>query len=87
MGCEFFGGISSETLILHRADMWHAGKETPVPDVTNALKQMRKLHSEGKNEEACNVMFNALNAAIMHTLGQKYQTSMEFRRKNLSSRN
>lgn len=72
-----YGGVACETLLLHRADMWHAGKETPVPDVTEALHKMRRLHSEGKDEEACNVMYDALNeaeyetnAAIMRTLGQ-----------------
>lgn len=34
------------------------GKEKPVPNVTGALNKMRKLHSEGKDEEACNGVYS-----------------------------
>ncbi len=66
-GVALYGGTAAETLVLHRADMWHAGDETKVPDVTDAFYKMRRLEREGKAAEACNVMYDALNQAGYET--------------------
>ena len=68
-GVVFYGGVSREHLILNRGDLYHNGKDAPVPDVSASLKTMRALQAQGKYEEALRIMYNAL-------VEQKYATTL-----------
>lgn len=75
-GLTFYGGTSADVLGISRSDLWTGGHEAGVPDVSYVLQEMRSLQKEGKVEEACGKMYDALNnagystnVANMRTLG------------------
>ncbi len=75
-GAAFYGGTAEDILAVSRADLWWNGRESSVPDVSHILYKMRALQKEGNLEEACNMMYDALqdanyntNVANMRTLG------------------
>ncbi len=76
-GVLLYGGVATERLIINRSDLWHNGKDAPVPDVTEYLTKMRELQSKGKYMEADWVMHNGLiekgygsELATMRALGE-----------------
>ena len=75
-GVTLYGGVSAERLAVSRSDLWFGGREQGIPDVSDTLETMRALERCGKPEEACNMMYEALNkaqystnVASMRTLG------------------
>ncbi len=60
-GAMLYGGVSAEHVIINRNDMWYAGKDDAVPDVSESLKMMRERRKEGKFDEANALMYNALS--------------------------
>lgn len=66
-GVTIYGGTAADILAVSRADLWCGGRESSVPDVSQVLYEMRALQKEGKLEEACNRMYDALNEANYST--------------------
>ncbi len=62
-GAALYGGAAAETIVISRADLWHGAHETDVPNVSSVLAEMRTLQQSGRMEDACNKMYDALNAA------------------------
>jgi len=62
-GVTLYGGAAAETIAISRADLWYGAYENGVPDVSPVLEEMRALQKEGKMEDACSKMFDALNDA------------------------
>lgn len=60
-GVLLYGGSSEEQVVISRHDMWHASEDKPVPDVSAVLAEMRELHKNGKDAEACNRMYEELS--------------------------
>jgi alpha-L-fucosidase 2 len=46
-GAAVYGGVSEETVLLNRADLWHEGKAGELPDVGALLPEIRRLMREG----------------------------------------
>lgn len=59
-GVNLFGGVSRETLVLSRADVWYGGIDSTPPIVSDAIDTMRKLEKEGRYEEASLVLYKRL---------------------------
>lgn len=68
-GAMFYGGISAEHIIINRNDFWYGGKDTPVPEISSYMDDMRALRKQGKFAEATDIMYNAL-------LDKKYGTAL-----------
>lgn len=66
-GVTLYGGTAADVLAVSRTDLWCEGWESSVPDVSHVLYEMRALQKEGKLEEACNMMYDALNDAKYNT--------------------
>lgn len=66
-GLTLYGGAAADVLGISRSDFWVEGWEYGVPDVSHVLHEMRALQKEGKLEEACNKMYDALNEAKYNT--------------------
>lgn len=60
-GVMLYGGAAQEQIVLSCADLWYGGFDGTVPDVSDVLQEMRQLHRSGRDVEACNLMFDALN--------------------------
>ncbi|MBQ2940249.1 MAG: glycoside hydrolase N-terminal domain-containing protein [Clostridia bacterium] len=60
-GVALYGGAAAETVVINRADMWYGAQESEMPDVSHVLPAMRALQQQGKMEDACSLMFDALN--------------------------
>ena len=76
-GVSLYGGCRVETLIINRHNLWHQGNDGEIPDVSACLEKMRELMAAGQYEDACSMMFDALEEkqystrnACMRTLGQ-----------------
>lgn len=46
-GAAVYGGVSEETVLLNRADLWHEGKAGELPDVGALLPEIRRRMREG----------------------------------------
>ena len=86
-GVVFYGATAREHLIINRGNLYHNGKDAPVPDVSQSLNKMRELQSQGKLAEACYVMHTDLTEkrygttlADMRVLGE---TTITFRRNGI----
>lgn len=59
-GALLYGGISEESIIINRGDLWTGAVNAAVPDVSHCLEEMRALQKEGKYPEANFLMYNEL---------------------------
>jgi len=73
------GSIAEEVISFNRFDLWHGGSDTmPIPDVSEAFHEMRRLIEEGRYTEAnTNILQKALwdagfasNCEVPHPLGK-----------------
>ena len=52
VGALVYGGVDREVILLNHARLWHAGWQTPMPDVSDALAEVRRLLDEGRPDLA-----------------------------------
>lgn len=52
VGALVYGGVDREIILLNHARLWHAGWQTPMPDVSDALWEVRRLLDEGRPDLA-----------------------------------
>ena len=62
-GASLYGGCRRDSLVFHRHDLWHNGRECAIPDVSDAIPEMRSLIAQGKEEEACSLLTQRLDEA------------------------
>lgn len=60
MGVLIRGGVGREEIIFNRADCWHNAFARPLPDVSQALQQMRALIDKGDYRDANSLMYKRL---------------------------
>jgi len=60
IGASVFGGVQEETVLLNHEGLWHWGRKDPLPDVSSALPETRRLMDEGRHAEASWRLANAL---------------------------
>ena len=59
-GINVLGAVQHETVLLNRGDLWTGLKKTSLPDVSDALKQMRELRKKGQFLQADRAICDAL---------------------------
>ena len=52
VGALIYGGVDREIILLNHVRLWHAGWQSPMPDVSDALPQIRRLLDEGRPDLA-----------------------------------
>ena len=66
-GVSLYGGCRVETYILNRHDLWLRGQDGEIPDVSHCIGKMRELIADGRYEDACSLMYDALQEAGYRT--------------------
>ena len=66
-GVSLYGGCRVETLIINRHDLWHHGLDGEIPEVSGCIGKMRELMAAGQYEDACSLMYDALQEAGYRT--------------------
>ena len=71
-GINLYGGISTETFIVSRYDMWSSVVErfNEAPNVSDCISKMRELGSKGDYIHASTVMYNRLRELGYTSAGQ-----------------
>ncbi len=70
LGASFFGGSKYQTVMVNHTDLWSGGKNTTLPDVSQALAHMRAKMDQGEYQEA--------SWELVHKLKDKgYEARME----------
>lgn len=71
-GINLYGGVSRETFIISRYDMWSTVGSgiSDTPDVSDCIGKMRELAKQGKYEEASVVMYNRFKELGYGPMGQ-----------------
>ena len=62
IGAAVYGGIKQETILVNHNRLWHWGKRSNIPDVSEALKETRKLIQQGRYDLANSISSDALCA-------------------------
>jgi alpha-L-fucosidase 2 len=60
VGAAVYGGVKSEKILVNHARLWRGSRTAPLPDVSDALPEIRALLAEHKPEEADGVLSRAL---------------------------
>ncbi|PHV71698.1 alpha-L-fucosidase [Sporanaerobium hydrogeniformans] len=61
VGISVYGAVKEETILINHCELWHWGKRSDLPDVSESLKQTRELLDERKYLEANEVSSKALH--------------------------
>ena len=69
-GADVYGGVKDETVMLTHHKLWHNGKETELPDVSDAFHRLRELMDAERFQEASWTVVNALKE-------KNYQTQLQ----------
>ena len=60
IGLLIHGGIEEETILINHSQLWHWGKNSPIPDVSETLEQTRRLIDQGDYRAANPISSKAL---------------------------
>lgn len=60
VGANVYGGTKTETVMLSHSDLWHAGRQDDLPDVSDCLLKTRQQMDAGNFKEASWILTNAL---------------------------
>lgn len=74
-----YGGVAADSWILNRYDLWHNGQQGEIPDVSGKLAEMRQLAADGRYEDACGVLCDAMAQAGYDTTAATMRSVAEIR--------
>lgn len=60
IGLGVYGGVKDETILVNHGELWHWGKRSVLPDVSDTLAETRRLLDQGLYAEANRISSQAL---------------------------
>ena len=73
-GVSITGGCRRDTYIFNRHDLWHRGHEGDIPQVADAIEEMRRLAAAGDLPAANDWLYERLKEVGYNTCGEDMRT-------------